>query len=242
MMKKPLLLSVVTLTTPLLLGTSRVLAAEQPTSVQNNGADPNSAQTTVTTTLTLNQTVTKPVAPTGPGNGGADKVTDINGLFGIAYAPESFNASAQLSDDGQQEIPLQNTKSTQNKFNIGVQDKTRQNDHQWTLKAKLAWTGDTNGYMNGTTITASSGAVSENVNGTLKTFTGTAPVSTNASNLTIGQTAETEIMKSTNGQTMNGVYNYQFQSPKLVIPNVKTVTSGTYNGVINWNLENTPNP
>lgn len=241
MMKKQLLLSVVTLATPLLLGTSGVFAAEQPTSVQNNVSDPtpSTAQTPITAELTINQTTAKPVAPTQPGEGGGDQQTNITGIYGIAYTPAALSGHAQLNESGSQQVDLASNSAT--KYNVGVQDKTRKKNQEWTLKAKLAWIGDVNNYMKGTTITATGGNVKENKNGTLEVLS-SGQVTTSAATLTIGQDSEVEIMKATKGQTMKGVYNYQFENPKLVIPETSTVAAGTYNGNINWNLENTPNP
>lgn len=45
-------------------------------------------------------------------------------------------------------------------------------------------------------------------------------------------------MKANAGKTVNGVYNYQFKNPKLVIPNSENVAAGTYSGNIVWNLSN----
>ncbi|EJV06073.1 hypothetical protein HMPREF1334_02888 [Enterococcus faecalis ERV41] len=45
-------------------------------------------------------------------------------------------------------------------------------------------------------------------------------------------------MAAQKGKTINGVYNYQFQEPKLVIPQSQNVTAGSYSGNINWTLSN----
>ncbi|HCW2669423.1 TPA: WxL domain-containing protein [Enterococcus faecalis] len=209
------------------------------TSVTETSPNPSQATTPITAELTINQTPTKPVAPTQPDEGGGDKPTEITGIYGIAYTPDTLSGRAELKESGQQEVELINNKATGNKYNVGVQDKTRKNDQQWTLKAKLVWTNDTNKYMAGTTITATGGNVKENKAGSLEELSN-AQVTTDAINLTIGQDSEVEVMKSATGKTMNGVYNYQFVSPKLVIPEVSTVAAGTYSGNINWNLEATP--
>ncbi|MEB7868937.1 WxL domain-containing protein [Enterococcus faecium] len=230
MKKHVTLFSSVLMMSTTLLGAGGVFATE---------ASPKTANTPVTAELTINETPSKPVAPVEPGEGGGDNTTDITGLYGIAYTPSALSGRAELIEKGQQEIQLTNSKSTENKFNVGVQDKTRKNDQQWVLKAKLTWEDDTNNYMSGTSITATGGNVKENKDGTLEELT-SGQVTTQAENLSIGQISESEIMKATNGQTMNGVYNYQFQSPKLVIPNTERVAAGNYSGNINWNLENTP--
>lgn len=50
--------------------------------------EPATAQTPFSAVLALNENPTAPAAPNQPGHGGADQVTDITGLLGIAYAPE----------------------------------------------------------------------------------------------------------------------------------------------------------
>ncbi|NTJ95998.1 WxL domain-containing protein [Enterococcus faecium] len=229
MKKHVALFSSVLMMSTTLLGVGSVFADEiSPT--------PESATTPVTAQLEINQTPEKPVIPTDP-DGGGDKPTDITGLFGIAYTPNTLSGHKVLGESGREEVDLASNNAT--KYNVGVQDKTRKNDQQWTLKAQLEWTNDDNNYLAGTTITATGGNVKENNNGTLSELT-SGEVTTNATDLTINQDAEVEVMKSVSGKTMNGVYNYQFENPKLVIPEVSKVAAGTYSGTINWNLENTP--
>ncbi|WP_025193974.1 WxL domain-containing protein [Enterococcus faecalis] len=206
------------------------------TSVDETTPNPSQAQTPITAVLEINQTPEKSEVPKGE-EGGGDKPTDIAGVYGIAYVPNTLSGRATLNESGEQQVDLANNSAT--KYNVGVQDKTRKNDQQWTLKAQLSWTGDTNGYMKGTKITATGGNVKENKAGILSDLS-EGQVTTTASTLTIEQNSEVEVMKAATGKTMNGVYNYQFTSPKLVIPEVSTVAAGTYNGNINWNLENTP--
>lgn len=226
MNKKITYLSIAMITTSMLCGGS--VFAETP--------DPSTATTPITAELTLNQNPTTPIPPKGD-EGGADDVTAINGLYGIAYIPGALSAKDELQETGKQKIDL--AKNNKVKYNIGVQDKTRKNDQQWSLKAKLVWTNDTNDYMEGTTIIATNGNVMENIDGTLSSLTDQ-QVTTSVTDLTISQDTEVEVMKANTGKTMNGVYNYQFESPKLVIPNVENVTAGTYSATISWNLENTP--
>ncbi|EGP5661845.1 hypothetical protein DSH85_13640 [Enterococcus faecium] len=198
--------------------------------------DPNSATTPVNAELTLKDDDTVVNPPVDPGEGGGDQGTEIDGRFGIAYAPSGLSGTGKLEKEGKQKIDLSNNTAT--KYNVGVKDTTRKNDQNWSLKASLSWTGDDNGYMNGTTIEASNGNVKENKDGHLSELSNS-EVETTAESLSIGS-SETEIMHSTRGRTMNGIYNYQFENPKLVIPEVSTVTDGTYVGNITWNLSNTP--
>ncbi|MCU2243123.1 WxL domain-containing protein [Enterococcus faecalis] len=194
--------------------------------------------TPITAELTVNETPDKPTKPTEP-DGGGDQDTDISGLFGIAYVPGALSGRGELAESGESTINLTNNSSSQNKFNVGVQDKTRAKDRAWTLKAKLVWEGDTNNYMAGSTITATEGNVKLNTDGSLSDISGgEVTIGDSATNLTIEQGSEVTLMKANAGQTVNGVYNYQFKDPKLVIPNSQNVTAGTYSGNIVWNLSN----
>ncbi|MDQ8216070.1 WxL domain-containing protein [Enterococcus faecium] len=233
MKKHVTLFSSVLMMSTTLLGAGGVFAT---TSVDETNPNPGSASTPVTTRLTINETPTTPTPPKGE-EGGADEGTGISGTYGIAYVPGQLSGQAELQESGEQQVDL--AKDNKVKYNVGVQDKTRKNDQKWVLKAKLAWTEDTNSYMKGTKITATNGTVMENKEGVLSGLTDS-QVTTSASNLTIEQESEVEVMKANSGKTMNGVYNYQFQSPKLIIPNPEKVAAGSYSGTINWNLVNAP--
>ncbi|MFC0760632.1 WxL domain-containing protein [Enterococcus faecalis] len=231
-MKSIRLLGATLLASTTLLGAASAFAAPSEPSTP----EPASAQTPVSATLTVNETPTRPVPPTGP-EGGTDTDTGITGLFGIAYAPNALQGSAQLNEKDSTEVSLASTGNTSGKYNVGVQDKTRAKDRNWTLSAQLEWTGANKNYMDGATITATNGTVQLNTNGNLSGLAD-AEVTTTAANLTISQDAPVEIMTAQKGKTMNGVYNYQFQAPKLVIPQSQNVTAGTYSGNINWTLSN----
>lgn len=234
-MKKSIsILGTTLLVSTTLLGAGSAFAQKAVTEINPN---PATATTPITAELTINQKPTKPVDPTQPGEGGGDQVTDISGIYGIAYVPGTLSGQAELQESGEQRVSLSNNAAT--KYNVGVQDKTRKNDQKWVLKAKLAWTNDTNNYMAGTTIATTSGNVKENKQGNLSALTDSQVIS-GGETLAIGQDAEVEVMKAATGKTMNGVYNYQFSNPELVIPNPENVAAGTYSGNINWNLEDTP--
>ena len=231
-MKSIRLLGAALLASTTLLGAGQAFAAVSEPSTP----DPAQAKTPVSAVLTVNNTPTTPTPPQGP-NGGTDAGTGITGLFGIAYAPKALSGTAQLQEQGQTEISLSNNSATnsQNKYNVGVQDKTRAKDRNWTLSAQLEWTGDDQGYMNGTTVTATGGNVKLNTSGALSELAN-GEVTTDKAALTISKDSATTIMTATKGKTLNGVYNYQFQNPKLVIPNSENVAAGTYSGNIVWNL------
>ncbi|MGG5325519.1 hypothetical protein IGJ83_003200 [Enterococcus pernyi] len=229
MLKKTLgLFSTTLLASTTLLGAGGVFAGEVVPS-------PDKAETPITAELTI-EDPEKPTPPTDPDQGGGDDSTEIIGLFGIAYAPSQLSAKEMLNNNSEeQRIAL--AKDNKTKYNVGVQDKTRKNDQSWSLKAQLSWTGEDSKYMQGTTISATGGNVKENVNGKLQDLTNS-EVTTAATNLNIGQESQVEVMKSTKGATMNGVYNYQFSDPELVIPTPDSVASGSYTGNITWNLSN----
>lgn len=195
----------------------------------------------------MNETPTQPVPPLVP-EGGTDTGTGITGLFGIAYAPNALQGTAQLKETGSTEVSLASAGNTTKKYNVGVQDRTRAKDRNWTLSAQLEWTGDNKDYMNGATITTSNGKVAFNDKGSLTDIHsvstpgggGDRPVDEvviDNVDLVISATP-TELMHAVKGKTVNGVYNYQFQEPKLVIPQSQNVTAGSYSGNINWTLSN----
>ncbi|EOJ29228.1 hypothetical protein UO7_02963 [Enterococcus faecalis EnGen0290] len=229
-MKSIRLLGATLLASTTLLGAASAFAAPSDPSTPA----PASAQTPVSAELTVNQTPTQPVPPLVP-EGGTDTGTGITGLFGIAYAPNALQGSAQLKESGETEVILTSTGNTTKKYNVGVQDKTRAKDRNWTLSAQLEWTGANKDYMNGATIKATGGNVQLNEAGNLSALAD-AEVTTAAADLTIGNQAPVEIMAAQKGKTINGVYNYQFQEPKLVIPQSQNVTAGSYSGNINWTL------
>lgn len=232
-MKGIRLLGAALLASTTLLGSTSVFAeVSQPST-----PSPANAETPVSAVLTINQTPTEPQPPTDP-EGGTDEGTGITSLFGIAYAPKALSGTAVLQETGQTEVALTNNSATNtnNKYNVGVQDKTRAKDRNWTLSAQLEWTGDAQDYMEGATITASEGNVRLNDGtGTLTSIT-EGEVTTDAVSLTITTSAPTIILNAQKGKTVNGVYNYQFKDPKLVIPTSEKVAAGTYTGSINWSL------
>ncbi|MGT4665950.1 WxL domain-containing protein [Enterococcus hirae] len=237
-MKSIRLLGATLLASTTLLGAGQAFAASEPST-----PDPANAQTPVNTALTINDTPTAPEPPQNP-DGGTDEGTGITGLFGIAYAPKALSGTTQLQEQGETEVSLSNNSATndQNKYNVGVQDKTRAKDRDWSLTAQLEWTGDTQNYLAGSTITATGGNVKLNDGqGNLSEVADSeVTIGDMATDVTISQDAPVEIMKANAGKTVNGVYNYQFQNPKLVVQNSENVAAGTYSGNIVWNLSSVP--
>lgn len=234
MKKSIVFLGIISLTSSALLGAKGVFA-----NTDINSPNPANAKTPVTSILTINETPEKPVAPIDPDQGGSDQDTNITGLFGIAYAPGTLTGNGELETNGQTTIDLANSTANnpQNKHNVGVQDKTRAKDRGWTLKAQLVWDGDPHRYMSGSKITGAGGTLQLNNKGSLNPISDN-EVTTTATSLEINTESQTDIMQAQTGKTVNGVYNYQFKDPKLVIPNSENVAAGTYSGNIVWTLSN----
>lgn len=221
-MKKTTALGVVTLLGTTVLGTSQVFA-------QDTTPTPGTTETPVTATFTVTDDNANVELPDTSTDGDHDKNPEV-GLFGIAYQPKAFNASAQLQSSGEQKVDL-SSGSSNNNFHVGVKDSTKAK-HSWTLKANLEWTSANKAYLDGSTIEIAGGEAKKNNSGGL---IATDEVTAVANTANIGTTQE-ELMKSVSTKTMNGVYDYGFTSAKLVIPDTSSVAGGTYNGKVNWNL------
>ncbi|HCT6699334.1 TPA: WxL domain-containing protein [Enterococcus faecalis] len=231
-MKKSIsILGITLLVSTTLLGAGSAFA--EVTSVPSVDPTPSTATTPITANLTVD-TTTKPVLPDGTNDGNHNN-TQTTEAFGIAYTPKTLSGNAKLNPSGKQTISLTNNSSAN--YHVGVKDLTRLK-HEWTLTAKLAWTGDDKGYMNGSTVELTGNtAVQLNNNGTL-TEDSTNAV-TGQAKVTVS-TAPAEVMKSDKNKTQNGVYDWTFTAADLVIPEVSSVPAGTYNGNINWDLSLTP--
>ncbi|ENO8770567.1 WxL domain-containing protein [Enterococcus faecium] len=237
MKKHVTLFSSILMMSTTLLGAGGVFAdVSQP-----SNPTPNEVRTPITADLRINQTPEKPEPPTGPDQGGTDQGTEINGLFGIAYTPGNLSGQGELQEQGETRISLSNNtaSNTDNKHNIGVQDKTRAKDRNWSLTAKLEWTNDTKGYLTGATIQATGGNVQINDSkGNLSpVIGGEVTIGDDAANPIISN-VPLKLMGANKEKTVNGVYNYQFKAPELVIPNSQSVAEGSYEGNIIWNLSN----
>lgn len=209
-----------------ILGGGSVFAAD---------ADPESGDTPITAKLTNNTggTTTPPTITPDP-----DKptpvppITNNPDVFGIAYYPGALSVTAELKDSGKQDILLQP------KAHVGVKDKTRERN-QWDLNASLEWTGANAGDMTGATITGANGKVQENNGSGTLTPVANGAVTTQASNLSIGDTA-TQIMSADDQTIKNSVFDYSVEDLSLSIPEVSTVSAGDYTGNINWDLVSAP--
>jgi len=237
-MKSIRLFGAILLSSTTLLGVGSVFA----TVLESTTFNLNSEETPINAKITLDQNPVAPIPPIAP-EGGSDESTGINNLFGVAYAPGMLSGRGELQEQGTTIINLSaNGKNSQNKHNVGVQDKTRGKDRNWHLTAQLEWVNDDQGYLDGTMITATNGNVRLNDGkGRLSEVTeNEVSLGIQDEIITISKSAPVEIMKANVGKTVNGVYNYQFTNPQMVIPNSETVTAGLYSGNIIWNLVNVP--
>lgn len=214
-------------------------------------ADPSSASTTVSTTLTVQDTDT-PKAPTDPqepdkGLNEQGNVSGEDGNLGIAYYPKAFNFSGKLGGDS-----LELTDSGNNDtavgatYNVGVKDNTHTNN-SWQLTAQLSWK---KGDLPGATILLanSTGEVKQNTNDGTTAF-GTSDLVPQVSNVVSGEknvsinNDATLIMKKENTTVGIGTYDYQLgtlKSLKLNIPNATSLRAGDYSGTVTWNLSVIP--
>lgn len=244
--------------TNILLGSAVVLASLvnvgsvfADTTGTGSQADPNSARTTVSTTLTVPQTET-PKAPTDPsdpthGLNEQGTVDGEDGNLGIAYYPQSFNFSGQLGNDM---IVLKdsgnNNTASDATYNIGVKDNTHTNN-SWNLTAQLTWS---QGDLPGSTIKLANknGTVMQNKNNGTNNFETSDLVSqdplvvTGNGDVSIS-TSPTQIMTKQNTAVGIGTYDYKLGGLgdlELNIPNATSLRAGTYSGTVTWNLSVTP--
>lgn len=210
-----------------------------PTSVfaADGTPDPSTAETPVTAELELKNPdpITPPIDPVDPNQPGVDP-TPITGHFGIAYIPKPLITTSKLENTGQQTITLKNTIG-RTRCDVGVRDTLRKKN-KWALSAQLIWSGANASFMDGTTITGENGQVTQNTDGVLGNIQN-AEVSTSASSLSISNTP-TNVLETVDGKQTNGIYNYGFENPSLVIPATEKVPAGSYSGNITWNLTATP--
>ncbi|EOB2766129.1 WxL domain-containing protein [Enterococcus hirae] len=194
--------------------------------------------TSVNTTLSIPD-VPAPVPPITDG-GDNNENNQVQGHFGLAYQPKAFSVIDELGQTGQKEITILPKDASQGgakgSFNVGVKD-TRRKNSSWKLTAKLDWSGNNASVMSGTKITATNDGVKLNNSGNLEgqkneEVTGTRELEINSTN--------SDVMTATGQKVINGVYDYQLNDVKLVIPKQENVAADSYNGTVTWNLQDTP--
>ncbi|EOB3457204.1 WxL domain-containing protein [Enterococcus hirae] len=177
--------------------------------------------------------------PSVPGDPGDQDNTNNNSSksFAIAYQPKVFDfGTTKLKEEGQQIIDSTNTKE----LHVGVKDKRRE-AKSWTLKAGLTWESENAEQMDGTFIQVQNTKVAVNKEGiATDTATATADGVTGASSFNIGTNGTVNVMTA-NAKQRNDVYDMNLgEKVKLVLPNAKNVSAGTYTGNVTWTLESAP--
>ncbi|MEQ6206834.1 hypothetical protein [Enterococcus mundtii] len=167
----------------------------------------------------------------------------------MSYVPETFNfSSIKLPDfTGTQEISLAKKKSGET-YNISVKDKYRQTNRNWTLKGKItkALSEEDAGIH---LKLSSNGDVMRNMNGGITQFTSedlteqVKKTGTDEVNEFRDITLNTEYQSVmyNQGYFTNGVYDYEINDAKLILPDVDKVKPKTISTTIQWNLKQTPN-
>lgn len=226
-----------------LLSTSMLGAATSFAAEAGQEASPATATTPVKTKFKVADNGGENNKPENPGtddkNPDGNRPLDPKGPFGIAYVPnrlftENFETGETLNNSGSQEFAFKNSN-----VHVGVKDKTHTKGG-WTLKAKLAWTGNP---LNGAKILATTDNKVQINNSTSEgdtSYTPTTQVSTFPS-LTINE-ADSAIMTGQNlsDSVYNGTYDVKLSDTKLLVPDVSQVEVGEYNGNVTWTLTASP--
>lgn len=216
-----------------------VLAAE------NQEATANSAETPVSGSLGLS--VDGGYDPNPPSD--LNKKSNIKGsYYGISYYPETFNfGNVPLLDIvGKQTIIAK--RESDKTFNIGVKDKRRARNNEWTLFAKL---DKKIGYENeGIYLKMNNtGEAKINTNNGIEKFKEsdlTEQLKLNKINevatkkSTVINTSNRPIMYNNKGEFVNGVYDLELGDIELNFPNASKVSPQDINFNVQWTLENTP--
>lgn len=251
-MKKHIALFGTTLLLGSLLGGTGVLAEE----AQNNNPQPAKAETTVTGKLELSD---KGGFNPNPPSGELNEKTQIGEVyFGIAYKPKMFNIGndVKLADTNEEQNivmygPTGNSLNTESDaFHVAVKDKNREENRQWTLKAKLdsAIERQDLGISINTHTVADS--VMRNINNGSEVFSsshlidqvkkdGTNKEVTNDADLTI-TTTDNNVMRTVNDKFVNGVYDLKLPQVELHIPDASKVKAQQLSTKVVWTLENAP--
>ncbi|MBO6359124.1 hypothetical protein EY693_15585 [Enterococcus casseliflavus] len=234
-------LKLITLSSLLLLGAPNSFA------VENNQPDPSEATTPLHGNLDLS--VDGGYDPNPPSD--LNKKTGIkNSYFGISYVPETFDFGTTKLIDAVKEQRITTTKDNEKTFNVGVKDKRRQDDQNWSLNVKHT-ININNGYQGIELTLPLEAEVKRNMNDGLSQFQsgdltdqikkyGKEEVSkAELKTLTISS-EDNSIMHTTGGQFVNGVYDLSLGNVTMNIPDASRVPEQTINGSVMWTLTNTP--
>lgn len=239
-MKKKSLLTAVTMVAPIFLGANGVFAA-------TNSQTPNPAQTTTSVTATLSAPTNggvNPLPPQGPDSNQNDNTSNsVNGTFGIAYQPTTFNFGTQeLSTTGNATYPAQTANNSKG-FHVGVKDTTHD-----TAGWKLTATANGDIFTKGAKITTGSKQqIMKNENSNSGSFQQNKLVPVDNGSVTGTENAEitnvaSSIMTGSNGSVFSSTYDIDLGNVSLSIPDVSKIQAGSVNGSVVWNLALTPQP
>ena len=239
-MKKYLSLTCATIIAGMsVMGGATTFAAEKD-------SQPSSATTNVKAVFIAPKTQNpNPAGPDGmkPSDPGYDEKTDNNNLdpegnFGLAYVPKMFDfGQHELTEEGNFKA------SKKTSFNVGVKD-TTYGTTGWKLSATLSeLKNEKQETLAGANLTTTSAAVVKaNTNkggdnaftaSDLKELTGGEVTTSGNVNIT---TSESPIMLGTKEKIHKSVYDLDLGDVTLNIPDMASVSTGTYSGTVNWNL------
>ncbi|MBD9891336.1 WxL domain-containing protein [Enterococcus faecalis] len=180
------------------------------------------------------------VKPTDPGynDKNDNKNLDPQGNFGLAYVPKTFDfGTHELTEKGN----FKAKKATS--FDVGVKD-TTYGTTGWKVTATLSeLKNEKNEKLAGASLSTTSDAtvnVNKNAGGDVAfTPSDLTPVSngeaTTSGNVSINA-SESPIMSGVTGKIHKSVYNLGLGDVTLNIPDMDSVSTGTYSGTVNWNL------
>ena len=252
-MKKHIALFSTTLLFASFLGGARAFADEP----NHNTPNPGSETTEVTGKLDLS--ADGGFNPNPPSSDWNEKTGIDTSYFGIAYAPKTFNIgkNVKLADTNEsQSIIMQGPDESEgknNSFHIAVKDKYREDNRGWVLKAKLGEAIDQENLGISIKTLTTENSVKRNINNgseqfneekhlieQVKKYDSNNIEVTNKANLEI-TTNDAEVMKSVQGQFVNGAYDLELPQVELYIPDASKVKAQTLSTNVTWTLENAAN-
>lgn len=234
------LLKIVSLSCLLVLGSNYVVAAEM------NSGDPCEAQTPVSGDLGLSEDGGYDPNPPSDLN---EKTGITNSYLGISYIPQTFDFGSSKLIDDVKEQKVSTTKGEKT-YNVGVKDKRRQDNQQWSLNVKHTMSID-NGYRGVSLTVPINGDVKRNINDgvsdfqksdlteQVKKYDKDEVKKAEVDKINVTSTDNT-IMHTTGGQFVNGVYDLELGDVTLNIPDASRVPAQEINGTVEWTLSNTP--
>ncbi|NBA19040.1 hypothetical protein GVK82_12610 [Enterococcus hirae] len=224
-MKKQALVAALGLIAPVIVGTGSVFADTATTNVTANFTVP-----------TINNDNPQPNNPAGSSPGASDDNTNLplnpTGNFALAYVPNNLNfGDIELGSSGAKKVDISLTQG--DTLNVGVKD-TMHDTNGWNLTASFSGALASNGV----TISTTASTAKLNDGGVLKSLPDENMISVN-SNFTVNSSDST-VMTGVQGHNFAGTYDLDLGTVSLNIPDVSAISAGQTNGLITWNLSQTP--